>query len=70
MRDTNWFACFLLFLMYEAGSTKTTAMAYPAVLSAGQYPMLVSGNLFFLTELLLGFVPYTALVVFMAIPLL
>ena len=53
MKDTNWFACFLLFLMYEAGSTKTTAMALPAVLSAGQYPMLVSGKLFFLTLRLL-----------------
>ena len=47
MKDTNWFACFLLFLIsYEAGSPKTTAMAYQTVLSAGQYPMLVSGKTF------------------------
>ena len=45
---TNWFACFSLFLMYEAG-TKQTAMALPQTIlptAMGQVPhMLVSGNI-------------------------
>ena len=50
---TNWFACFSLFLMYEAG-TKQTAMALPQTIlptAMGQVPhMLVSGNIYFLSH--------------------
>lgn len=51
LKNTNWFACFSLFLMFEAGANKTAVALPPTVLqSAGQYPpMLVSGNLFSLT---------------------
>lgn len=46
LKNTNWFACFSLFLMFEAGAHKTAMAIPPTVLpTAGQYPpMLVSGN--------------------------